>query len=1264
MTAWRISAWTHPEDPAGFQIKEHSIDVLRWRSNDPLDPRGRCSFTVPETYDWQTLIATQDPTLPTETSIIRLYRQGVDNTGIPDQEFKLIRFKKRITEDGEAVIDLFGIDWRLEGLDPAVLRWWDWEPGATLTRQSDWSFGGSDQRNLLKNLDFRSQGVSEKQSYHVHGGSGTYTLTVPSFGTTVGIAPYEAGGRASDVKAALEGIAGINEVTVTGKGHTQYDPLVVEFVDPQGNIGEMTIDETNLTNSGCAHPPCHTGKVTTIANGEFSVDPWTTAQNPKTGGTNQSLHGAYDTPSLSVVDDPFPATAGDQALRVDPATSGAGAQQIIEELEGGVTANATIEVLNETNTTDEFYLRVLDRNENLIAQVGPITPASTTAWETITIPEITLPDPLAGNELVYRIQIYSADGDSEPAVFLIRNPFIAEGLAAAYIGDITNRMLADAQTDHAPDLVRIPYVTAGAYTDTADSTTAPFPRKEHLLIRRGKHYGSQIIGSQFAELGYEYDLRPGAGAGAGETEPDAANWYLELYNEGNRGVTHSDFAFHVGYGVAGGLVAGRVPRATRWLGEGRDGLITEAVNSAQETESGVYEEFFSDGDITDLTTLQAKTQHFLDDDIANRMALTVELDDAAPTPYEQFDVGDRATFSYFGTMDSNERRVSEIVLEAEIRSGGELFWTPTVTASKLFSGDAATQEAVYRLLKEYKLLEKDKVGGGGAATAIAVPFNVIAASTAPEWMKQGARWVCDGVTDSQIINDALQEVLGAGGGTVYLTPGRFKIDMTGFAAGGPGINVPNTVKLQGAGRDATIIEMIDASTSGLTAPFIELGILSEIRDCYVTAYSTSGQGPTGVLMSGNGSAIRNSEIDCSFDCLAVDINGADLAKIIDSEITGPQSDTIDAIHIRELAVLCEIRNSQINNGRYHLRVFGSSFTPQELTIEGNRFTTSNLSGIVIEQALATSAGGFAFKIIDNRFDNQGFNAPAPVAESAIYIEGVSGTQIDNTSTEVGYGNLIEGNDFEAAFAHGIRLHNVTGATVRDNYLENNSGHGIWLSGDTDHCTVAENRLFISADGDGGNTWDMIHVDGNENLIHDNTTRDDEGAANKSRYAIAVDGNDNRIYDNDFRLTGQTGTATIAGTGNAIDIWADWTPTWTAVTTNPAIGAGTLDGRYVQRGKTVNATIRMLAAADTTFGTGAWQFDLPVAAAIAHDQAFGTAHIEDSGTGWEQAVAFYDQSAGVVSLIPAAGGAALVDDTTPIPWADGDLLTIEVEYEAA
>jgi hypothetical protein len=74
------------------------------------------------------------------------------------------------------------------------------------------------------------------------------------------------------------------------------------------------------------------------------------------------------------------------------------------------------------------------------------------------------------------------------------------------------------------------------------------------------------------------------------------------------------------------------------------------------------------------------------------------------------------------------------------------------------------------------------------------------------------------------------------------------------------------------------------------------------------------------------------------------------------------------------------------------------------------------------------------------------------------------------------------------------------------------------------------------------------------------------------------------------LSYYTGSAWVA-----MGAWNTYTPAWTAVTTAPAIGNGTLTGKYAVVGKVCHFTALVTFGSTTTFGSGAYTFSLPVTA---------------------------------------------------------------------
>lgn len=135
-------------------------------------------------------------------------------------------------------------------------------------------------------------------------------------------------------------------------------------------------------------------------------------------------------------------------------------------------------------------------------------------------------------------------------------------------------------------------------------------------------------------------------------------------------------------------------------------------------------------------------------------------------------------------------------------------------------------------------------------------------------------------------------------------------------------------------------------------------------------------------------------------------------------------------------------------------------------------------------------------------------------------------------------------------------------------------------------------------------------------------------------------------------------------------WYDYFPNWTAVTTNPAIGNGSVSGRYARVGQTVHMTAVVVMGSTTTFGSGSWYVDLPFppATVTAGDMTNNTPRVGsclcfDSSAGLSYTgVSYLDTSSGVPLAAWVGQGVIRVDATHPITWATSDSLTLSLTYE--
>ena len=125
-------------------------------------------------------------------------------------------------------------------------------------------------------------------------------------------------------------------------------------------------------------------------------------------------------------------------------------------------------------------------------------------------------------------------------------------------------------------------------------------------------------------------------------------------------------------------------------------------------------------------------------------------------------------------------------------------------------------------------------------------------------------------------------------------------------------------------------------------------------------------------------------------------------------------------------------------------------------------------------------------------------------------------------------------------------------------------------------------------------------------------------------------------------------------------WQSYTPTWTAGTTNPSIGNGTLSGRYIQIGKLVYCQFTMRAGSTTTFGSGNWRFSYPVAPNTTYANLYqvGSIYALDNGAADYNGIT---QFAGATYMGLIISG-NWVSATAPFTWANGDVLEVNVIYE--
>lgn len=139
--------------------------------------------------------------------------------------------------------------------------------------------------------------------------------------------------------------------------------------------------------------------------------------------------------------------------------------------------------------------------------------------------------------------------------------------------------------------------------------------------------------------------------------------------------------------------------------------------------------------------------------------------------------------------------------------------------------------------------------------------------------------------------------------------------------------------------------------------------------------------------------------------------------------------------------------------------------------------------------------------------------------------------------------------------------------------------------------------------------------------------------------------------------------TLQDVEGLVGAWASYAVTWTALTTNPSIGNGTLTGRFIRVGKMVTAAIKMIPGTTTTFGNGEWRFSMP---SEATDIFYvGSAYALDAGQAHHAGVSR------IADMGPSRAGCygqpgAAYSAISPFVWAagTGDVLFLTLSYEEA
>jgi hypothetical protein len=133
-------------------------------------------------------------------------------------------------------------------------------------------------------------------------------------------------------------------------------------------------------------------------------------------------------------------------------------------------------------------------------------------------------------------------------------------------------------------------------------------------------------------------------------------------------------------------------------------------------------------------------------------------------------------------------------------------------------------------------------------------------------------------------------------------------------------------------------------------------------------------------------------------------------------------------------------------------------------------------------------------------------------------------------------------------------------------------------------------------------------------------------------------------------------------------YVTYTPSWTASTTNPTLGNGTLNGRWTRVGSQIHCYGTLQLGSTSNGGTGIWSLSLPVTAASLSIYTVGSAQYTVLLSNDYLGATQIDPGATVmvfnVKTATSAGSSALVSNTVPAAASSNSRLSWSVSYESA
>jgi hypothetical protein len=276
--------------------------------------------------------------------------------------------------------------------------------------------------------------------------------------------------------------------------------------------------------------------------------------------------------------------------------------------------------------------------------------------------------------------------------------------------------------------------------------------------------------------------------------------------------------------------------------------------------------------------------------------------------------------------------------------------------------------------------------------------------------------------------------------------------------------------------------------------------------------------------------------------------------------------------------------------------------------------------------------------------------------------------VEYVGANTGSGSVIDGCELSRVNAYDVAVKYPTDTSASPRTIINCRGGGSTLidfGGANDSYFIGNftNGLQFS----GGSVCSKACIIGNRISTGGAVTTISGGehcfSSNQFAGGVTFDSTTSNCQFSGNSVTGNS--ITDNGTGNNINqVWVSYTPTWTAATTNPVLGNGTIKGNFARIGTKITVQIDLAIGSTTTLGSGEWYFSLPRL-----DYQFGPIQIgtvQMIGTGTNDYVigtceVVQNQGKLKIRAKNSAGTYNTANSSFPVTWGTGASLRLILEY---